>query len=154
MRFTHQWGGPLAIARDWAASVGLDRRTGLGWAGGYVGDGVSTTNLAGRTLADLVTGTDTDLVDAPLGQPPQPPLGARAAALAGHQRRPAGDDPGRRRGAPHPAARAGSPALMAPLTGGPLTAGHRPTSRTPPRRPPAGIVRRTGRLREVARDQG
>ena len=47
VRFTHQWGGRSAIARDWAASVGLDRRTGLGWAGGYVGDGVSTTNLAG-----------------------------------------------------------------------------------------------------------
>lgn len=65
VRFTHQWGGPLAIARDWAASAGLDRSTGLGWAGGYVGDGVSTTNLAGRTLADLVTGTRSDLVDLP-----------------------------------------------------------------------------------------
>ena len=54
--FTHAWGGCLGIARDWAASVGLDRSTGLGWAGGYVGDGVATTNLAGRTLADLVTG--------------------------------------------------------------------------------------------------
>ena len=31
-------------------------RTGIAWAGGYVGDGVSTTNLAGRTIADLVTG--------------------------------------------------------------------------------------------------
>ncbi|ROR91308.1 NAD(P)/FAD-dependent oxidoreductase [Nocardioides aurantiacus] len=65
VRFTHRWGGPLAIARDWAASVGLDRATGLAWAGGYVGDGVSTTNLAGRTLADLITGTASDLVDLP-----------------------------------------------------------------------------------------
>ncbi|MCW2865901.1 MAG: glycine/D-amino acid oxidase [Marmoricola sp.] len=64
-RFTHRWGGPLAIARDWAASVGLDRSTGLGWAGGYVGDGVATTNLAGRTLADLVTGASTELTDLP-----------------------------------------------------------------------------------------
>jgi glycine/D-amino acid oxidase-like deaminating enzyme len=63
--FTHAWGGPLGIARDWAASVGLDRGTGIGWAGGYVGDGVSTTNLAGRTLADLVTGRDSDLVSLP-----------------------------------------------------------------------------------------
>ncbi len=64
-RFTHEWGGPLGISRDWMASVGLDPTTGLGWAGGYVGDGVSTTNLAGRTLADLVTSTESDLVGLP-----------------------------------------------------------------------------------------
>jgi glycine/D-amino acid oxidase-like deaminating enzyme len=62
---THRWGGPLGIARDWHASVGLDRSTGLAWAGGYVGDGVSTTNLAGRTLADLITGQDTDITRLP-----------------------------------------------------------------------------------------
>jgi glycine/D-amino acid oxidase-like deaminating enzyme len=65
VRFTHAWGGPLGIARDWAASVGLDRTTGLAWAGGYVGDGVATSNLAGRTLADLVLERDTDLVTLP-----------------------------------------------------------------------------------------
>jgi len=62
---THRWGGPLGIARDWHASVGLDPATGLAWAGGYVGDGVSTTNLAGRTLADLLTGRDTELTRLP-----------------------------------------------------------------------------------------
>ncbi len=62
---THTWGGPLGIARDWCPSVGLDRGTGLGWAGGYVGDGVSTTNLAGRTLTDLVLGRETDLTALP-----------------------------------------------------------------------------------------
>jgi glycine/D-amino acid oxidase-like deaminating enzyme len=62
---THRWGGPLGIARDWHASVGLDPVTGLGTAGGYVGDGVGTTNLAGRTLADLVLGLDTPLVHLP-----------------------------------------------------------------------------------------
>jgi glycine/D-amino acid oxidase-like deaminating enzyme len=62
---THRWGGALGIARDWTASVGLDPTTGLGWAGGYVGDGVGTTNLAGRTLADLVLGHDTDLTRLP-----------------------------------------------------------------------------------------
>ena len=64
-RITHAWGGPIGVPRDWCASVGLDRSTGVGWAGGYVGDGVSTTNLAGRTLADLVTGTDTDITRLP-----------------------------------------------------------------------------------------
>jgi glycine/D-amino acid oxidase-like deaminating enzyme len=50
--FTHEWGGPLGITRDWMASVGLDRDTGLGWAGGYVGDGVTTTNLAHLVVDD------------------------------------------------------------------------------------------------------
>ncbi len=64
-RFTHAWGGALGIPRDWVASVGLDRDTGTGWAGGYVGDGVATTNLAGRTLRDLVLERDTDLTRLP-----------------------------------------------------------------------------------------
>jgi glycine/D-amino acid oxidase-like deaminating enzyme len=62
---THRWGGALGIARDWTASVGLDPATGLGWGGGYVGDGVGTANLAGRTLADLVLDRDTELTRLP-----------------------------------------------------------------------------------------
>jgi glycine/D-amino acid oxidase-like deaminating enzyme len=62
---THAWGGPLGAPRDWTASVGLDRGTGLAWAGGYVGDGVATTNLAGRTLADLIRDTRSDLTTLP-----------------------------------------------------------------------------------------
>jgi glycine/D-amino acid oxidase-like deaminating enzyme len=65
VRITHAWGGAIGVPRDWCASVGLDRSTGLAWAGGYVGDGVSTTNLAGRTLRDLVLGHDTDLTRLP-----------------------------------------------------------------------------------------
>jgi glycine/D-amino acid oxidase-like deaminating enzyme len=65
---THRWGGPLGVPRDWFSSVGLDRSTGLAWAGGYVGDGVSTTNLAGRTLSDLIRGVDSDLVRLPWAQ--------------------------------------------------------------------------------------
>ena len=63
--WTHAWGGALGIPRDWCASVGLDRATGLAWAGGYVGDGVGTSNLAGRTLRDLVLGRDTELTRLP-----------------------------------------------------------------------------------------
>ena len=65
VRITHAWGGPLGVARDWCASVGLDSATRVGWAGGYVGDGVSTTNLAGRTLRDLILGRDTELTRLP-----------------------------------------------------------------------------------------
>ncbi|MEU1073339.1 MULTISPECIES: FAD-dependent oxidoreductase [unclassified Streptomyces] len=51
---THAWSGVLGVPRDWCATVTLDRSTGLGWAGGYVGSGVATANLAARTLRDLV----------------------------------------------------------------------------------------------------
>ncbi|MFF9626346.1 NAD(P)/FAD-dependent oxidoreductase [Streptomyces griseosporeus] len=54
VRIAHAWSGVLGVPRDWCASVTLDRATGLGWAGGYVGSGVATANLAGRTLCDLV----------------------------------------------------------------------------------------------------
>jgi glycine/D-amino acid oxidase-like deaminating enzyme len=62
---THRWGGPLGVTRDWSAGVRHDPTTGLGGAGGYVGDGVSTTHLAGRTLASLVRGEDTPLTRLP-----------------------------------------------------------------------------------------
>ena len=62
---THRWGGALGVPRDWHASVGLDRRRGLAWAGGYVGDGVATSNLAGRTVARLITGRESDLTQLP-----------------------------------------------------------------------------------------
>ena len=62
---THRWGGPLGVPRDWHAHVAYDPGTGLGSAGGYVGDGLSTTNLAGRTLADLITGRTTELTALP-----------------------------------------------------------------------------------------
>ncbi|MFJ5268088.1 NAD(P)/FAD-dependent oxidoreductase [Streptomyces sp. NPDC088358] len=54
VRVEHAWSGVLGVPRDWCATVTLDRATGLGWAGGYVGSGVATTNLAARTLRDLV----------------------------------------------------------------------------------------------------
>lgn len=65
VRVTHHWGGAIAAARDWYTSVGLDRATGMAWAGAYVGDGVSTTNLAGRTLRDLILERTTELTRLP-----------------------------------------------------------------------------------------
>ena len=62
---THRWGGPVGAARDWWCQAQFDRTTGLASAGGYVGDGVGTTNLSGRTLADLITGADTELTTLP-----------------------------------------------------------------------------------------
>ncbi len=62
---SHRWGGPLGVPRDWHASATYDPATRIASAGGYVGDGLSTTNLAGRTLADLLTGADTELTRLP-----------------------------------------------------------------------------------------
>ena len=62
---THTWGGPLGVPRDWHATASFDAATGIAHAGGYVGDGLSTTNLAGRTLADLLSGHDTALTSLP-----------------------------------------------------------------------------------------
>jgi glycine/D-amino acid oxidase-like deaminating enzyme len=59
------WGGPLALPRDLHAYVNLDRSTGIGRLGGYVGDGVTSTFLAGRTMADLILGRATELIDLP-----------------------------------------------------------------------------------------
>lgn len=61
----HLWSGVLGVPRDWAATVGLDRATGIAWGGGYVGTGVTASNLAGRTIADLILGHDTDLTTLP-----------------------------------------------------------------------------------------
>jgi glycine/D-amino acid oxidase-like deaminating enzyme len=70
VEITHRWGGPIGVPRDWRPSVGLNRRTGFAWAGGYVGEGVAASNLAGRTLADLILDRETELVELPwVGRP-------------------------------------------------------------------------------------
>jgi hypothetical protein len=53
-RIDHAWCGVLGVPRDWCATVGLDPATGIGWAGGYVGMGVTTANLSARTLRALI----------------------------------------------------------------------------------------------------
>lgn len=62
---THRWGGALGVSRDWRPSVTVDKASGFAFAGGYVGDGVATAQLAGRTLAELIGEVDTDRTDLP-----------------------------------------------------------------------------------------
>jgi glycine/D-amino acid oxidase-like deaminating enzyme len=59
-KVTHTWGGAVGMPRDWTSSVRFDPVSRIGAAGGYVGAGVTPSNLAGRTLADLVLGRTTD----------------------------------------------------------------------------------------------
>ena len=84
----HAWCGVLGVPRDWCATVTMDPRTGLGWAGGYSGHGVAAANLAGRTLADLVRGVASPLTAlpwvghrSPAWEPEPARLGRRARPL-------------------------------------------------------------------------
>ena len=68
---THRWGGALALPRNWQPVVRFDPESGLGEAGGYVGNGVAAAHLAGRALAACVLDLDDPLrtlswVDAPV----------------------------------------------------------------------------------------
>jgi glycine/D-amino acid oxidase-like deaminating enzyme len=66
VRFSQSWGGVLGMPRDWIPQFGFQPSTGLAFAYGYTGHGVATTNLAGRTLADLITGRESELTSLPL----------------------------------------------------------------------------------------
>lgn len=65
VRFSHAWGGPLGIARDFMPTMTFDEARSIASARGYVGNGVATTNLAGRVLADLITGTRSEITALP-----------------------------------------------------------------------------------------
>lgn len=66
VEFSHAWGGPLGMPRDWHPRFDFDRARGVAMAGGYIGHGVSTANLGGRTLAELITGQQTSRTELPL----------------------------------------------------------------------------------------
>jgi glycine/D-amino acid oxidase-like deaminating enzyme len=59
------WQGVLGVSRTWRPAVGVDPATGFAWAGGYAGDGVAASNLAARTLRDLILDRDTGLTRLP-----------------------------------------------------------------------------------------
>ncbi|MEN9711129.1 MAG: hypothetical protein RL441_1121 [Actinomycetota bacterium] len=65
VEITHRWGGPLGIHRDWHPSIQFEQNTKIVTAGGYVGDGVAATHLAGRTIADGILGRTSDLMTLP-----------------------------------------------------------------------------------------
>jgi glycine/D-amino acid oxidase-like deaminating enzyme len=73
VRVERAWHGILGVSRDWCPTVALDAASGIGYAGGYAGEGVAASNLAARTLSDLVLGRDTDLTRLPwVGTAPRP----------------------------------------------------------------------------------
>jgi glycine/D-amino acid oxidase-like deaminating enzyme len=64
-RFTHAWGGPLGVPRDWMPTMSYDPASGVATARGYTGQGVATSNLSGRTLADLILGRQSAITGLP-----------------------------------------------------------------------------------------
>jgi glycine/D-amino acid oxidase-like deaminating enzyme len=68
IRFTHAWGGPVGMPRDWMPAVSFDASSRIGSIMGYTGQGVSTSNLSGRLLAGLITNRQTGLETLPLAQ--------------------------------------------------------------------------------------
>ncbi|MFM8752144.1 MAG: NAD(P)/FAD-dependent oxidoreductase, partial [Actinomycetota bacterium] len=54
VRFTHSWGGAVAITRDWEPYVQFNGQSGFGHLGGYAGDGVTMSYLASKILAHLI----------------------------------------------------------------------------------------------------
>jgi glycine/D-amino acid oxidase-like deaminating enzyme len=66
--FTHAWGGPVGMPRDWMPAVRFDANSRIGSIMGYTGQGVSTSNLCGRLLAGLITNHPTGLEMLPLSQ--------------------------------------------------------------------------------------
>lgn len=72
IKFTHSWGGPVGMPRDWMPTVSFDKSTGTATTRGYTGQGVSTTNLAGRVLAGLIMEKPTECETLPFVQRKSP----------------------------------------------------------------------------------
>jgi len=64
-QITHHWGGPLAVPRDWHPSVVVNRAERRISAGGYVGDGVALSHLAGRAVAAAIAGEGSAVLGLP-----------------------------------------------------------------------------------------
>jgi glycine/D-amino acid oxidase-like deaminating enzyme len=59
LRFTHAYGGCIAVTRDLVPHVGEDAN-GVLHGYGYCGNGIAMTHAAGKALRDMVLGRDSD----------------------------------------------------------------------------------------------
>lgn len=91
--FTHQWGGPASVTADAAPVIGYlggDRRAVFSM--GCIGHGVSMTTMNGRTIAELLTGRETERTQMffvgrkVLPWPPEPVSYGVARAVQGFMR--------------------------------------------------------------------
>jgi glycine/D-amino acid oxidase-like deaminating enzyme len=80
------WGGPIDVSPTHLPTFGSLEPGNLYYALGFTGNGVAPTHLAGRVIADLVTGADTDSTRLPMVNPkprvfPPEPLRSIGAAV-------------------------------------------------------------------------
>ncbi|MEL7043018.1 MAG: FAD-dependent oxidoreductase [Pseudomonadota bacterium] len=62
VKIDHKWGGMLAISRDLVGGIGTHpKHHSVHYALAYSGEGVSTSFASGKTLAQMVSGQDTEL---------------------------------------------------------------------------------------------
>jgi len=65
--FSHAWGGTMGFTADFVPSIGhLDDAPNVFFAGGFNGEGVVMTQVAGRILAELVSGEQGPLTKLPI----------------------------------------------------------------------------------------
>ena len=72
VQFTHDWGGPVGMPRDWMPMATFHAKTKIATARGYTGQGVSTANLLGRIVAELISGQRTERSELPVAQRKSP----------------------------------------------------------------------------------
>jgi glycine/D-amino acid oxidase-like deaminating enzyme len=61
VRFTHQWGGPVAVTARFVPAFGSVDGDRIHYGFGYSGHGVAPTHVGGQILRDLVLGRETEL---------------------------------------------------------------------------------------------
>jgi glycine/D-amino acid oxidase-like deaminating enzyme len=99
VRFTHGWGGTMGFTLDFVPSIGrLEGAANVFYAGGFCGEGVVMTQLAGLVLADLVAGEESALTRLPVVGKRMPwagvePFRSLAVRLAGWALERAGASP-------------------------------------------------------------
>jgi glycine/D-amino acid oxidase-like deaminating enzyme len=60
VKFTHAWGGAVAITRNWEPYIQFDKASGYARLGGYAGDGLTMSYLASKILAELIVGRESE----------------------------------------------------------------------------------------------
>ena len=71
IKFQYRWGGPVALTRRWQSYLNFDQTSGRAAIGGYVGDGVTLSFLAAKTLAQKINNikiVDLPFVDQKIGR--------------------------------------------------------------------------------------